>query len=613
MDNKNSQGYLGVFAVDKYVYLYHFLENVNSFRADESSDGFTFHKTSADIHITKTNDRLENIHKSRFFRISLVEKPFYLTYLNQNIKKEQLCIARCDNLKTWTKVGQVSRISEGGVLLPYKQNNFYLLVFGGKSIKIATTLDFSKWRINKNPLIKAHSPNNFFEIGTAIEMEDKIGVVYFEKVELGNSYHYLIKLLHIDKKYSLSTSPTSGNIKLIWRMPEEFLKENLTPIGIVQFNRVLISYWLNKKGSIYAIPHKTITRGEKPRSFPQLFLNRLSHNPILKPLSKRFWESRAVFNPAALYEDGKVHIIYRAIGDGDTSVMGYATSSDGVKIDYRSPYPVYVPTQPFELPQTAYPFPQSPFASGGGGHGGCEDPRIVKIGNRIYMTYVAHDGRNPPRIALTSIDIEDFRNQRWNWETPVLISPPGIVNKNACLLPEKVAGKYVMFHRVFPNILLDFLDDLDFDGKSKWLKGDYQIKPRKYSWDSRKLGVGAPPIKTRDGWLTIYQAVGDQDPGRYKMGAMLLDLCDPTKVLYRNEEPILSPDMNYENEGHKAGVVYPCGAVNLNDDLIVYYGGADTVVCAARANLNTFLENLKEGTKLTLEQVKRTAVVAAYN
>ena len=105
--------------------------------------------------------------------------------------------------------------------------------------------------------------------------------------------------------------------------------------------------------------------------------------------------------------------------------------------------------------------------------------------------------------------------------------------------------------------------------------------------------MGPPPIKTKDGWLAIYQAVGFQDNSRYKIGAMLLDLTDPSKVLYRCSHPILEPETHYENGGFKAGVIYPCGAVIIDKTLIVYYGGSDTFVAAATANIDEFLDQLK--------------------
>jgi predicted GH43/DUF377 family glycosyl hydrolase len=325
-------------------------------------------------------------------------------------------------------------------------------------------------------------------------------------------------------------------------------------------------------------------------------IKRHKHNPILSPNPDNFWETKATFNPAALYEDGKVHLIYRAIGETDTSVLGYATSADGITIDLRHGEPMLVPRAAFEGSFPKYnmgPRSTGSFMSGGGGYGGCEDPRITKIGDMIHLTYVAYDGWSPPRVALTSIGTGDFLAHNWGaWSEPVLISRPGEVNKNACILPEKINGKYVIFHRVYPDILIDYVDDLNFDGKTKWLETKRKISPRKTFWDSRKVGIGATPIKTDRGWLLIYQAVGNQDPSRYKIGAMLLDSKNPARVIARSKKPILEPTEDYENGGWKYGVVYPCGAVTMNKDLFVYYGGSDMVTCVATANLNTFLNEL---------------------
>jgi len=332
-------------------------------------------------------------------------------------------------------------------------------------------------------------------------------------------------------------------------------------------------------------------------------LERFDENPILEPEPEHWWESKATFNPGALYVARKVHLVYRAIGDSDVSVLGYASSIDGFHIDERLHEPIYVPREPFEGAGLIYPTPtyhQRPYVPieeedgyvSGGGWGGCEDPRLTKIGDRVFMTYVAFDGYSPPRVALTSIQINDFLVKNWQWKKPVLISPPGVVDKNACILPEKIDSKYVIFHRIFPNILIDFVDDLDFDGTTKWLKGEFKIQPRASYWDSRKIGAGAPPIKNKDGWLLIYHSVGERDPGRYKIGAMLLDLKNPTRVLYRSKEPILEPQVWYENEGWKSGVTYPGGAVVIKDRLLVYYGGADRVACVASAKLDELIDHL---------------------
>lgn len=363
---------------------------------------------------------------------------------------------------------------------------------------------------------------------------------------------------------------------------------------VFQENGQFISIWhspdLGTKQVIY--PHYQIAN-EVALLHPPQKLHKPAHNPLLTPDDTNSWEAFCTFNPAAVYAADKVHILYRAQGHDYVSKIGYATSSDGVTIDERLDFPIYSPTQPFEGATMPLGNPGAPFVSGGG-CGGCEDPRATIIDDRVYLTYVAYDGWNPPRIALSSIALTDFLNRDFFWEKPVLISRPGVVDKSAVIFPEKINGKYVIMHRVFPNILIDFVDDLNFTGR-QYLKGEYKIGPRSQEWwDSRKVGAGAPPLKTKEGWLLIYQAVDDKDASQYKVGAMLLDLHDPTKVLYRSSAPILEPREAYENHGFKAGVVYPCGAVILNNTLFVYYGGADSYVCVATANLDEFLTNLKK-------------------
>jgi len=329
---------------------------------------------------------------------------------------------------------------------------------------------------------------------------------------------------------------------------------------------------------------------------PRLVMERFDGNPILEPELEHWWESKAVFNPGALYEAGRVHLVYRAIGDEDVSVLGYASSPDGLHFDERLEEPIYIPREPFEGVRPDSLPPPLPYASsyvsGGGWVGGCEDPRLTRIDDRVFMTYVAFDGYSPPRLALSSIACDDFLAKNWQWRKPVLISPPGVIDKNACILPEKVNGQYVIFHRIFPDILIDFLDDLDFDGRTEWLKGQFRIGTRADYWDSRKVGAGPPPIKTEEGWLLIYHAVGEQAPGSYKIGAMLLDQKDPTRVLTRSPEPILEPKAWYETRGLKSNVVYPCGSVVIGKRLFIYYGGADRVVCTASIKLERLLEQL---------------------
>jgi predicted GH43/DUF377 family glycosyl hydrolase len=144
---------------------------------------------------------------------------------------------------------------------------------------------------------------------------------------------------------------------------------------------------------------------------------RIKENPIIVPDKKRVWEAKATFNPAAIYIKGKVRILYRAMSEDNTSVLGYAQSKDGSRIDERLLEPAYAPREPFE--QKAQP----------DGNSGCEDPRLTQIGGKIYMCYTAFNGKNPPRVALTWIKTKDFLKQKWNWARPALISPPDLTTR----------------------------------------------------------------------------------------------------------------------------------------------------------------------------------------
>lgn len=292
---------------------------------------------------------------------------------------------------------------------------------------------------------------------------------------------------------------------------------------------------------------------------------------IIGPIEDHPWESKATFNPAAVHLGGKVHLLYRAMSKDNISVLGYATSKNGIDIDYRLSTPAYFPREPFEK----------------GSNSGCEDPRLTAIGNKIYMCYTAYDGVNPPRVALTSILAENFLKQKWDWAKPTLISPPESGDKDACIFPEKIKGKYVIIHRGGDDIDLSFHENLNFDGKI-WLEEYRWIAPRPGMWDSRKVGVSAPPIKTADGWLILYHGISED--GIYRVGAVLAGLRDPAKIIARTEEPIFDPRHPYEKVGQVSNVVFPCGAVVIGGKLFMYYGGADQVVGVATIPLNALMK-----------------------
>jgi len=310
-------------------------------------------------------------------------------------------------------------------------------------------------------------------------------------------------------------------------------------------------------------------------------LIRFDGNPIIEPDRTHSWEAKATFNPAAIYMKGAFHLLYRALSDDDTSVIGYAMSKDGEHVNERSAKPMYVPRAPFEKKRRS------------GVGSGCEDPRVTQIGDTLYMCYTAYDGVDPPRIALTSIKRDDFLAQRWKWSKPILISPPGIDDKDAAIFPRKINGKYVILHRIGVSVWIDFITDLKQLERERWVEGRVLMKPQSTMWDSRKIGIGAPPIETPDGWLLLYHGISKREDGHYHVRAALLDLENPTKVLARTKYPIFEPETPYERNGLVSNVVFPCGAVLHNKRLFVYYGGADKVVGVATIKLARLLDRLK--------------------
>lgn len=596
---------LGVAVTDNKVFIYFNLHgrSENAFRMGVSNDGFYFktHSQTPQILDEKAKPLSSSLNFCSFTKLN--ENQFAMVYSRINGKGQKTqYLATSKDMVTWNLKEQLM-VREKEIIVPqFQDKNRYMLLFGERDIKIAWSFDFVHFETKEEPVLSPRQ--NYFdkyplEVLSAITLESEIVVLYCAKNQKREGIHYYIGAAVLDKKDPQRVIWRS--IPPLWEQPEVWDGLQIFPLGAIKFKGKLILYFSSKKG-IFAVTHPTFSELfdiKKLLSSP--VLEKVPQNPIITPVMSNPWESQATFNSAAVFEKDKVHFLYRAVGNDNTSVLGYASSSDGVNVDERFNEPAYVPTQPFELP---WGQPLRRYMSGGG-YGGCEDPRVTKIDERFYLTYVAFDGCNPPRVALSSILEDDFHNKRWDkWEKPKLISKPGVVDKNCVIFPQKIKGKYVVLHRVFPNILIDFVDSLDFKD-NEYLKGEFSIAPRQNFWDSRKIGAGSPPIWTKDGWLLIYHAVDDRDAGSYKIGAMLLDLQNPRKVLYWSVNPILTPTHWYENEGYKAGVAYPCGAIIKDNTLYVYYGGADTVVCVARKNLSEFLEMLKVSSKVSPEETIR--------
>jgi len=302
-----------------------------------------------------------------------------------------------------------------------------------------------------------------------------------------------------------------------------------------------------------------------------MVLKRYEGNPILVPRDENPWESVMVYNCAAIYEGGKVHILYRAQGSKTgVSRVGYASSKDGFNIDERLDEPIFGPDPASDLESM-----------------GIEDPRLTRIEDRIYMNYTAY-GSNMGmvfpvcgvQIGITSISVDDFLNKKWNWSerTYPLYR---VDNKNSFFFPEKINGKYVLVHRIPPHMWIAYSDDM-----KTWENQKILMSPE-FEWEHFKIGGGSPPIKTDKGWILIYHGVDKKM--QYRLGVALLDLKDPGKVLKRHDKPFLQPEVDYEINGVVPNVTFTCGAVAIDDTIFLYYGGADTVICVATAKISDVL------------------------
>lgn len=312
-------------------------------------------------------------------------------------------------------------------------------------------------------------------------------------------------------------------------------------------------------------------------SSPTNVFERYGRNPIIISSDRYSFRKLAVLSPTAILLEGKIYILYRAQGEDRVSTIGMAVSGDGLNIHENLDEPVYVPREPFEM------------CTKSGWNSGCEDPRLTLLGNRLYLVYTAYDGTAPPRVAMSSIFVSDFLKRNWNWEKPRLISPPGVDDKDACIIKNRGDG-YIAFHRLGNAMWIDFLKDLSFPD-IKFLTGGIIAQARENMWDNVKVGLAGPPLETEKGWLLFYHAVSN--PGfEYKIGAMLLEHYNPRKILGRTSYPLLEPREIYEREGQVPNSVFSCGAVIKDGIVYLYYSGADTVIGVATMRLSDLLEVL---------------------
>lgn len=338
------------------------------------------------------------------------------------------------------------------------------------------------------------------------------------------------------------------------------------------------------------------------------------HGVILEKTERAF-EELGVLNPA-IYQDGNtVHMFYRAAKRGNFSTIGYCRFEGPITLAERLAEPFFVPEYIYEI------------------HG-VEDPRVTKIDDVFYMTYVTYDGLNACGALATSKNLMSFKKKgiitprfilheftnfiRKHLQNPSIAKILAfntarnypltetmkeklfVWDKNVVLFPKKINGKFVALHRLFPSIQIFSFEkkkELTPEFWKEYMKNlpDHIVMEPKYEHESSHIGPGAPPIETSDGWLLIYHAAEKREKGLvYHACAVLLDLENPAKVIARLPKPIITPAEYYERHGYVNYVVFPTGTALFDGQLYIYYGAADDKIAVASLNLNELLTELKQ-------------------
>lgn len=309
--------------------------------------------------------------------------------------------------------------------------------------------------------------------------------------------------------------------------------------------------------------------------YHELF-KRYEGNPILTADDWPY-TAHTVFNPAATLYNDKTILLVRVEDKRGFSHLTLASSEDGFTNWEIDKIPTLQP-DPENYPEEIW---------------GIEDPRITYLEDlgQWAVTYTSYSQGGP------LVSIATTRNFK-NFDKMGPIMPPE--DKDAALFPVRFNGRWALLHRPMPayhsigaHIWLSYSPDLKY-----W--GDHQIlfKARRGGWwDANKIGLSTPPLETPDGWLILYHGVRQTVGGAiYRLGISLIDLENPSRVLKRSDEWIFGPNEDYEREGDVDDVVFPCGWVHdkKTDQVRLYYGGADSVIAAASAQLSDLLAYIRE-------------------
>jgi predicted GH43/DUF377 family glycosyl hydrolase len=332
-------------------------------------------------------------------------------------------------------------------------------------------------------------------------------------------------------------------------------------------------------------------------------ITRCPENPIVVP-GKYSWRKAATFNPAALFDNGKFYLIERCAGGLRPfhCFFGLLESNDGVHFTHIRDEPVVKPAD------LGFPF------------GSIQDPRIVKIDGVYYMTYALRPssygysptGTGKPEEIRYTFPGDDGKPERFmtrsgilkskdmvHWEQVCYTTPFEINDRDNILFPEKINGMFTLLRRPEeftgndyglekPGIWISYSGDL-----RHWSKPELVARAQE-SWEEKKIGGSAPPIKTSEGWLTLYHGV-DAD-NVYRAGVMLLDLKNPAKVIHRAKSFLLQPETYYERFGlYIPNVVFPTAAIIKDGLVFIYYGVCDTAISLITVKLSELLDFVRNG------------------
>jgi predicted GH43/DUF377 family glycosyl hydrolase len=213
---------------------------------------------------------------------------------------------------------------------------------------------------------------------------------------------------------------------------------------------------------------------------------------------------------------------------------------------------------------------------------GVEDCRVTQMDETFYLTYTAV---SPQGVGVGMRTTRDWKA----FSAPEMIFPPH--NKDCAIFQERIGGKYHALHRPSsPFLGGNFIWLAESPDLLHWGNHRCLATTRDGSWDSGRVGAGAAPIRTGEGWLEIYH--GATPEHRYCLGLLLLDLHEPWRVLARSREPIMEPLLEYEQKGFFGNVVFTNGHIVRGDEVTVYYGASDSVICGARFSLEELLASV---------------------